>query len=176
MQTPVPSIRKTDVITFYFQRQFPNVPAVSKGVIDLSPDLQINILFEFIWGGGGCAVSNVKRTQLIWLMDGSKCSPGPEGDLQEKCTVPYNTHKNAHINIPSRWVPLASSRAHCVDAHVCARTPACTSFRWVQNDLNLKSDALTNILSGCISTLVFSNANEKLFLKHIRSYCCDLFH
>lgn len=57
-------------------------------------------------------------------MDGSKCSPGPEGELKEKCTVPYNTHKNAHINIPSRWVPLASSRAHCVDAHVCARTHA----------------------------------------------------
>lgn len=39
------------VITFCFQRQFPLaiVPFVSKEVIDWSPNLQINILSEFIF-------------------------------------------------------------------------------------------------------------------------------
>lgn len=112
------------VIAFCFQRQFPlaTVTFVSKEVIDWSPNLQINILSEFIFFP--CVVSNVKRTQLIWLMDGSKCSPGPKGGLQEKCTVPYNTHKNAHINIPSRWVPPCEQQGPlcgciCVCSHAC---------------------------------------------------------
>lgn len=135
------------------------------------------IVWVHFGGGGSCAVSNVKRTQLIWLMDGSKCSPGPEGDLQEKCTVPYNTHKNAHINIPSRWVPLASSRAHCVDAHVCARTHAHLRAHplddsrtiWISRVMLWQIFARLHFYTSifqCKCQIVFKT----------RSYCCELFH